>query len=157
MEVCVCSTQHTKLICPCPQGSLIQARCFSCQLNTQKQHRPRQFHSSCCQCSSMQVCEYMCAAWTHCCMKERESERESEWEKEREEACRSNGGQRAQSVSQHPESREPWLGPVDHCGQGCLSWTQQHRPHPQLHAAGGWVTYLFRSQQTEMETMREAE
>ncbi len=72
--------QHTKLICPCLQGSLIQARCFSCQLNTQKQHRPRQFHSSCCQCSSMQVCEYMCVAWTHCRMNstEREGERERE-------------------------------------------------------------------------------
>lgn len=68
--------KHTKLMCPCLQGSLIQARCFSCQQNTQKQHRLRQFNSSSCQCYSMQVCEYcMCVAQTHYCMNSREKER----------------------------------------------------------------------------------
>ncbi len=153
--------QHTKLICPCLRGSLIQARCFSCQLNTQKQHRTRQFHSSCCQCSSMQVCEFMCVAWTHGWMNTRERQREREGEKEegskserkregeKKEVC-SSGGQRAQPVSQHPDRGEPWLCPVDPCGQGWRSWTQQHRPHPQTHWVWGWVTYLLRSQQTEM-------
>lgn len=119
----LCLIHHTKLICPCLRGCLIRASCYSCQLNTQKQHRPRQFHSSCCQYSIMQVCDYFCATWTHCCINSTEMWRGSPFYID----------QRAQSVSQHPDRGKPWLGPVNHCGQGCLSWTQQQWLDPKMH------------------------
>lgn len=139
--VCLCPVQHTKLICPCLWGCLIQASCYSCQLNTQKQHRPRQFYRSCCQCSIMQVWLFVC------CMNSllHEFYRDVEGKS-------IPGGRRAQSVSQHPDKGEPWLGPVDNCGQGCLSWTQQQRLHPQMHSVRGWVTHLFQANRLKWRT-----
>ena len=89
------------------------------------------------------VHEYFCAAWT---LRRERGEAHSSW------------GQREQPVSQPPDRGEPWLGPVDHCGQGCLSWTQQHHIHKRFQRGSyiyteptewnngqkrGWVTMVI--------------